>query len=119
GRGALVEKRANDFHDDGKAIQGQVHVVWADGELLQDVEAECSEVIRESLLMLTESRLAPEVRKSSLHDLAPSPPPPTGGIPSRAALTLDGRSVCLEGAPLSQFGLGPAASLDARLVQPA
>ncbi len=118
GSGVSREVTIQDFDGDGSRGQGQVNVVGAGGELLDERQADAEQRFRHLILELANVGLTtPSRHRPLLLDLGSLLGPPSS-LPPRPALPLDRSPIEIEGGPFQPLRFGSASELDAPRYEP-
>ena len=106
-RGGAVRFRpgADDLHGDAAFIEGDVHVVSADRELLRCIHAAGSKRIEDGVFSAPAAGAAALVRPRAAGDFGVTPHSPSGSIPGSRELPLYKTPVLLDASPLQQLGI--------------
>jgi hypothetical protein len=113
----LSRTMAGDFHGDGEFLKGDVQIIRPDWKLLRERKSALKEGVAKSNFIRKDSLLSPENGECSLAFLGSGYAPSRTRIPSRAALSLDGRTITFDDGPFEFFSFGPASRIDASLFE--
>ena len=117
GTSTVEVRRANvdDFHGDGKFIEGEIEIVRPNGELLVDGEPNGFKERSDDVLHLEDAETTPIDGQSGFRLFGLGLNSSSGGVPCATTLPFDGGTITLERAPFESFRVGLAAEINASL----